>query len=260
MGERVREPASGRKAMKAAHPDRKTIGLPFSGYSPDGGIIVYAAIGGLLGLIGPFGTYINEGGPLPRILYWVAASLISSVACDRLLRALAPHAPRIPRWALTGLTVILATLPLSFMIHAMAKLTWPHLPRIGWLEWYGQALLVSVFYFVVKLLLPAARPVARAPSVQTRLGREVLCLQMEDHYVRVHSRDGSRLVLNSLARAVAELKAVDGMQVHRSWWVARHAVDALIEDGRNVRLRLTNGLEAPVARTKIAALRAAGWL
>ena len=151
-------------------------------------------------------------------------------------------------------------LPLSIGIHALALLIWPHLPRIGWLEWYGQALLVSAIYLVAKLLLPTAQPPEPAAGAPARLGREVLCLQMEDHYVRVHSRDGSRLVLNSLARAIAELRAVEGMQVHRSWWVARHAIETPIEDGRNVRLLLTNGLEAPVARTKVAALRAAGWL
>jgi DNA-binding LytR/AlgR family response regulator len=226
----------------------------------DRGLLTYAAIGGFLGLIGPFGTYLNHGGLAIRLFYWTGTSLISCFAFDRLFHLIAPYTWRIPRWALRLMTVIVATLPLSFAIHALALLLWPHLPRIGWLEWYGQALLVSAIYLVAKSLMPAARPVARAPGGPARLGHEVLCLQMEDHYVRVHSRDGSRLILNSLGRAMAELRAVDGMQVHRSWWVARHAVEALIEDGRNIRLRLTNGVEAPVSRTKIAALRAAGWL
>jgi DNA-binding LytR/AlgR family response regulator len=82
---------------------------------------------------------------------------------------------------------------------------------------------------------------------------------MEDHYVRAHTDQGSDLVLLPLKAAVAELD-VEGLQVHRSWWVARAAVTTAVQDGRNLKLRLTNGLEAPVSRASIAALRQAGWL
>ncbi|MFV4649348.1 LytTR family DNA-binding domain-containing protein, partial [Mycobacterium tuberculosis] len=57
-----------------------------------------------------------------------------------------------------------------------------------------------------------------------RLGRNLLCLRMEDHYVRAHTDRGSDLLLMPLKAAVAELGEVEGMQVHRSWWVARSAV------------------------------------
>jgi DNA-binding LytR/AlgR family response regulator len=82
---------------------------------------------------------------------------------------------------------------------------------------------------------------------------------MEDHYVRAHTDRGSELVLLPLKAALAELE-VEGLQVHRSWWVARGAVTGAIQDGRNLRLQLLNGLEAPVSRASIATLRQAGWL
>ncbi len=47
-----------------------------------------------------------------------------------------------------------------------------------------------------------------------------------------------------------------GLQVHRSWWVAADAVIDAERDGRNWRLRLSNGLIVPVARNRIAATRA----
>jgi DNA-binding LytR/AlgR family response regulator len=50
------------------------------------------------------------------------------------------------------------------------------------------------------------------------------------------------------------------MQVHRSWWVARAAVADSGLNGRNLILRLKNGLEAPVSRPTVAKLKAAGWL
>ena len=98
---------------------------------------------------------------------------------------------------------------------------------------------------------------AREPA---RLGREVLCLQMEDHYVRLHTPLGSELVLMSLSQAMAGLADLDGRQTHRSWWVATAAVVGVVEDGRNLVLKLKGGLTAPVSRARVAPLRAEGWL
>ena len=83
---------------------------------------------------------------------------------------------------------------------------------------------------------------------------------MEDHYVRAHTPHGSELILIPLRQAVDELAGVEGLRVHRSWWVARAAVEGAAEGGRNLRLRLRGGLTAPVARSAVAAVREAGWL
>jgi hypothetical protein len=108
------------------------------------------------------------------------------------------------------------------------------------------------------------QPGAGAPSflnrMPPRIGRELLCLQMEDHYVRAHTMRGSDLILIPLKEAIAELQDVEGMQVHRSWWVARDAVADTVANGRNLGLRLTNGLDVPVSRASVAKLKAAGWL
>jgi DNA-binding LytR/AlgR family response regulator len=88
----------------------------------------------------------------------------------------------------------------------------------------------------------------------------VLCLQMEDHYVRVHTSTSSRLVLMTLSQAMAIVEKADGLQVHRSWWIARKAVVRTVAHGRNLRLELVNGAMAPVSRSAVAAVRAAGWI
>lgn len=235
--------------------DRPLIPFP-SGRS----VALYAAMGGFLGLIGPFGSYLNDGSPATRIVYWIGTSLLSCIGFDLLLRVIAPRARAFPRWLIILIAVMLANLPLSVAIHTAAVWIWPQMARIGWLQWYGQALLASALYVAAHVFLSSSRRPPPTQSPPLRLGRDVLCLQMEDHYVRAHGRDGSRLVHASLGRAAAELKGVEGMQVHRSWWVARDAVESVLEDNRNIRLRLRNGLEAPVGRTRIAALRAAGWL
>lgn len=110
---------------------------------------------------------------------------------------------------------------------------------------------------------PAAAPqapprfLARIPA---RLGRDLLALEMEDHYLRIHTRLGSDLILMRMRDAVAELDGLDGLQVHRSWWVARRAVERVERDGKTMTLTLANNHAVPVARDRQGEVRAAGWL
>ncbi|MEM0984999.1 MAG: LytTR family DNA-binding domain-containing protein [Pseudomonadota bacterium] len=82
----------------------------------------------------------------------------------------------------------------------------------------------------------------------------------EDHYLRVHTSLGEELILMRLADAIRELGGADGLQVHRSWWVAAPGVEAVRKQGDKVILVLKSGAEVPVSRTYAKAVREAGWL
>ena len=86
------------------------------------------------------------------------------------------------------------------------------------------------------------------------------CLEMEDHHVRVHMAGGSVLYLASMRDTAGALGDARGLQVHRSWWVARHAVKGWEQDGRSMCLLLADDRRVPVARHRVALLRAKGWL
>ena len=60
--------------------------------------------------------------------------------------------------------------------------------------------------------------------------------------------------------AVSELGGTDGMQVHRSYWVARDAVVKPEKKGRKTTLFLKNGLNVPVSESFLPSVREAGWL
>jgi hypothetical protein len=99
---------------------------------------------------------------------------------------------------------------------------------------------------------------ARLPSKLR--GASLYAVEAQDHYLRLHTSRGSDLILMRLSDALAELKGIEGAQVHRSWWVARNAViETKRAEGRAI-IILPSGAEAPVSRTYVKALREAGWL
>ncbi|SFI39771.1 transcriptional regulator, LytTR family [Albimonas pacifica] len=104
---------------------------------------------------------------------------------------------------------------------------------------------------------PAARILERlSPERRGALRR----LSMQDHYVQVATDRGTELVLLRLGDAIAECDPVEGLQVHRSHWVARAAVVAAWRDGDRAVLELAGGERIPVSRGRVQALREAGWL
>ena len=254
-------------------------------------LTVGAALGVFLGLIGPFGTFDRA---LPvRVAEWTLTSMLGGalfVLAVRLARR-AGRRLNLPAWFAVGAAIAAACVPFSVAVGLLFSRR--YLLEGGWpaaLEFYGDCLLVSAplaigsVYLSDRLQGPhsaAAAPRAVTPAVETpsdsiaspapgptaanwldrlppRLGRDLTALQMEDHYVRAHTPLGSDLLLIPMGQAVEALGGLEGLRVHRSWWVARGAVRGQAWDGRNLRLLLAGGLEAPVARAQVAALRAAG--
>jgi hypothetical protein len=226
-----------------------------------------------LGLIGPFGSYFN-GPAWQRVAFQLACfwpgillygSLIRGVLRFRLRPAMT--------WTAIVLGVVILTVPFQAWTAAIGVWLWPFLGRVQRpLDWYLQGLITALPVVLAFTLLfqarlhkrQQAREAGEAPPTSFGLlgapSFAVLCLQMEDHYVRVHTADGSRLVLATLNQAMTAIGNADGLQVHRSWWVARKAVVRAVSEGRNLRLQLVNGLTAPVARSAVAMVREAGWL
>jgi hypothetical protein len=235
-------------------------------------LAIGTAMGAFLGVIGPFGSYFN--GPVWQrigfqvVNFWVGVLIFGTMV--RMLNRLR-LAPRL-FWPVLAAGVAAVDAPFSMAVRRFAGQIWPRVRFPGPLEWYAQALITSAPVVVAFVFLTRHREHARSlareageapPSREGLLGAptsQVLCLQMEDHYVRVHTVTGSRLVLSTLGQAMASAGPSDGLQVHRSWWVARKAVVRAHRDGRNVRLELINGVSAPVARSAVAAVREAGWL
>jgi hypothetical protein len=114
------------------------------------------------------------------------------------------------------------------------------------------------------LLSPLKAREGSRPGFVERLPRsiqsaEIIAVEGEDHYVRVHTSLGRHLLLMRFGDALDELKMLEGLQTHRSWWVAKSAVTAVKRGNGRATLKLANGLEAPVSRRYTQRLRESGW-
>ena len=242
-------------------------------------------IGVVMAVIGPYGSF-QSSFPV-RLAYWVGLGL-AGYACYRPIGWLVEQVGRkleLPILLLWIGACLLATVPMTAVVIAIDRLPrgmgWPGFDLLA--TYYGYVLvvgsLVTVLFFLLERaqVVPSAdlspQPVFMEPPTASaapgprfldrlppELGSELVALEMEDHYVRAHTGLGSDLILLRLRDAIAELDGIEGMQVHRSWWVARGAVADVKRDGRNIRLVLDGGLEAPVSRANVQPLKDAGWI
>ncbi|QJU58505.1 LytTR family transcriptional regulator [Sphingomonas sp. AP4-R1] len=244
------------------------------------------ALGLLFGIIGPFGSY--PANLFTRTVYWAGLFVSGTLLLWPCVAAAAVIGPSrgFPLAFAVGATLLVATVPMAMLAAAGGHLFWPvRASGMRALEWYGQTALIVLPIAAGALWLethyhgtrraataeaappapaPAARPSSPVSDPDHRLPDHLLahalCLQMEDHHVRIHAHQRSWLQLGTLREAIDQIGPERGLQVHRSWWVARDAVRGVVEDGRSLRLRLANGMEVPVARNRIATLRGEGWL
>ena len=247
------------------------------------------ALGGavlFLGYLGPFGTYLRM--PLgERMAYWVAAVAGNwSFALACILPAVARFSGRVPAVVCVLGGSLAAAVPGTLLIAALEYLVSGAVPEaLGTGELY---LAVALIHLALGLIVwgtielpmrygngaPFSEPTAAeaadrpaaggAPPLLERLPAarrsRLLHLQMRDHYVEIHTDKGSDLVLMRFGDAMKELGDTEGMQVHRSHWIARAALKRIVHRAGRTAALLENGVEVPVSRRYAKALREARWV
>lgn len=251
---------------------------------------VLTAVGIVLGILAPLGTgYMTLA---PRIGYWVVLAWAGYLFYKPIGTIVVGMRDRLdlPGWLLWTLSVMIGTVPMSVVVWLVNNGGQANVPSLEVaLSHYFAVGVVGAVVTLLFNLFPATAFAQGEPSSEPRvaqdavqppapkapeppqsanplldqlpaaLGSDVIALEMEDHYVRVHTAHGSELVLMRLRDAMAHVAHIDGRQVHRSWWVARLAVEDVKREGRNIRLVLPGELEAPVARAQVSELKDAGW-
>ena len=220
----------------------------------------------ILSILGPYGTSAFS---LPvRLIYWVGLCMaggFGAVTFDALLRrkgsALKPY--------ITALVQSIgATLLVSFILLGFTLVTY------GWPGWF-HFLALPFFVWVISIIICSMGELSRnrkaepapqitRPAIFERLkpslrSAEIYALTSEDHYVRVVTSKGSELILMRLSDAIKETAPLNGLQTHRSWWVAEAGVDKIQKQDNKLSVKLKNDDIAPVSRNKAKTVREAGW-
>lgn len=81
------------------------------------------------------------------------------------------------------------------------------------------------------------------------IGTDIIALEAQEHYTKVHTLLGSALVLYRFGDAVKDMTNQGGLQVHRSHWVLTDAIEQVDRSGRAYELTLKTGLKIPVSRS-----------
>ena len=235
-------------------------------------IVLAAAV--FLSLSGAFGT---EEAALPiRFGFWVGLLAIGTGANRLAQTGLGRRRMALRRPMLTALATSLAiSVPMTPIVVLMVRLTFGE-HHAGWRLWEyvflaGLAIsaAVSTLHVLAERSAPvathASAPGAAPPAFVKRFprklrGADLYAVEAQDHYLRLHTSRGSDLILMRLADALDELEGLEGARTHRSWWVAREAVQGASREGARAVLQLPGGLQAPVSRTYLPALRQDGWL
>ena len=272
-----------RDSAKRAGFSRDALHLPFAIRELRGNrrfrnhLLALIAAVAVMAYLAPFGTG-GFLGPFGLVGYWGAAIgvnwLIGVVAMSFSVRTM--EKAEKPPW--TGIVVgaLAAAVPGTGVVFLLESGFGRTIESAGTLLYVYScvALVMLVVGFFVSRLIeeplrravePGAAPrePGGAPFLERlapSLGRELLHLQMRDHYVEAHTAKGSELILLRFSDALREVDRLDGMQVHRSHWVAARAVVGASRRGGRTLLKLVNGAEVPVSRTFAPALRARGWI
>lgn len=247
-------------------------------------------IGLVLALIGPFGTY--DSLPMPdRLGYWLLVATLNGVLADLVIRRTDAHLPDTlplrrlvaPVWG-AALAAIPATTVVA-VANGLFGLGWPgQIPGL-----YGQVFLLLAVISVLIYTLMDLQELAHTPAATSAgsgdheepgeeasqpdddpwlrfqeripepLPGDLLCLEMHDHYLAVHTTEGKQLILCRMEDAARELGAL-GHRVHRSWWVAEAAVAGTQKQGQRLFLTLNDGRQVPIGKTYRGRLQEAGWV
>lgn len=235
-------------------------------------LIALALFGVFLAMIAPFGT---AAAPTAlRHLYWLSAMVGGGVIAALIEPVLARRLPGRPRlFVLAQLAVM--TPPIAVWVSLLPVLIFGEPVSAGRaLRLLPDVLAINLAVVVLAWLTRKAlnrveprlaTPEGLAPfAIRTRLPprlarARLVAVEAEDHYLRIRTEAGSALVLMRLVDALEVLSALDGFRTHRSWWVARTAVQAVRWKGGRGDLTLSDGSFAPVSRTYAASLKGTDW-
>ncbi|PVM86819.1 histidine kinase [Caulobacter radicis] len=237
-------------------------------------LAMLVAIGLVMGFLGPFAS---ERAPVvQRYVYWMICMVgggLIGIGVDAVLSRFVPATwPRVivvsvlmtPLVSLFVLTTEHLVMGGAFKPHGYVRLLWQVWPIslavmvVRALAWRRAVARVET-RTVIAPPLPQAEAVFRRRLSAKRRGARLIAVEAHDHYLKVHTDAGVEMITLRFSEALEELAQAHGWRVHRSWWIAAEAVEAVRWRRGAGEVSLAGGLVAPVSRTHAPVLKDAGW-
>jgi len=228
-------------------------------------LISWATAVVLMSIVGPFGTAkLLE---LPTLFFYWAAILwfafLCAVVTELIFRKQNINLAFWPLvlWGSLFFTVFNVSVIFSLSYIFMGS-------RIVAEFTYWETLTIGVILYIAvsiakdKLFGKSPTPVCSPfyKRLKPELGRDLLRITGQDHYIEVTTTLGQELVLMRFADAIDELGDCDGLQVHRSHWVKKNAITHYQKIEGKLILHLKDGSKVPVSRSFKKILAADGVL
>jgi LytTr DNA-binding domain len=240
-------------------------------------LMVFAIIVLVFAVTGPFGT-LEEQGFIERLGFWLVAQAASwLIAIFSITLADIAFGQRLEpapfRIVATG---IVAGIPVSLASLVFDGMPWRSgepLDAETILRTFSTSIPLTIAFSALCWLAlrnDAVEPdsarhpdvtasLSNIPPILARLPVEkrgaLIRLSAADHYVEIVTVNGTGLVLMRLADAIAEAAPTEGMQVHRSHWLALAAVKSVKADGGRMLVEMPHGETIPVSRAQAPELR-----
>ncbi|WDR07120.1 LytTR family DNA-binding domain-containing protein [Devosia rhodophyticola] len=235
--------------------------------------IVLLGLAMVFGLSGPFGTF-DALEPLPRLLYWAVVVLstyaIGTATANLVKFGLTPTGMN--PWILAlvegfvgGVPVALCVLGINLVVMGDLGINPWHLLAYCMIICAGAIIITRLVERArVPVAQTAAAPAPQPPAILQRLPLpqrgKLQQISVADHYVEITTDKGHGLVLMRLGDAIGETGAVEGLQIHRSHWVALDAVVRCIRVDGKPMVEMVNGTRLPISRSFLPAVKAAGLI
>lgn len=213
---------------------------------------------------GPFGT-LSAFNTLERLSYWLILApttfCIASFCSTFVVIYLSRY--KISKWIRYGIAGIVTGIPVGISVWAFQFfINDSPFPDLEFLTSIIPKIIPITFAITMIYASASKSDLPKTTSIDNtmpieffynrlpkKLGRDIISLNAQDHYVEVKTTLGNELVLMRLSDAISELSDLEGFQTHRSWWVAKKHIISIQSNDSKKYLKLTDQTLVPVSRS-----------
>jgi len=136
-----------------------------------------------------------------------------------------------------------------FKILLVILLLWTALTYKWYIKQETDAVAPSIDEHIEQAIAPVKTLPAFLDKMTKPIGRMPWAIKAEQHYIRIYTEKGDEMILYRFSDAIKSLEDYEGLQVHRSYWVAIEAIEEINPLEKSYEIKLKNGVTVPVSRS-----------